>query len=132
MKIKTAELTGVVLDWAVAKIENHQWRCPWMLEKEGFAAWQIYEGGWGRPTPGYSTEWEFGGPIIERERIELIYFGEDGMMDSPWESKMGSDIHYIDQGPGQAMGGPTPLIAAMRCYVASKLGDEVDVPGELV
>ena len=28
--------------------------------------------------------------------------------------------------------GPTPLIAAMRCYVASKLGDEVDVPEELV
>ena len=27
--------------------------------------------------------------------------------------------------------GPTPLIAAMRCYVASKLGDEVDVPEEL-
>jgi hypothetical protein len=27
--------------------------------------------------------------------------------------------------------GPTPLIAAMRCYVASKLGDEVEVPKEL-
>jgi hypothetical protein len=28
--------------------------------------------------------------------------------------------------------GPTPLVAAMRCYVASQLGDEVDVPDELV
>jgi len=28
--------------------------------------------------------------------------------------------------------GDTPLIAAMRCYVASKLGDEVDVPEELL
>jgi len=27
--------------------------------------------------------------------------------------------------------GPTPLIAAMRCYVASKLGDEVEIPQEL-
>jgi hypothetical protein len=27
--------------------------------------------------------------------------------------------------------GPTPLIAAMRCYVASKLGDEIDIPEEL-
>jgi hypothetical protein len=27
--------------------------------------------------------------------------------------------------------GPTPLIAAMRCYVASKLGDEVELPEEL-
>lgn len=28
--------------------------------------------------------------------------------------------------------GPTPLIAAMRCFVASKLGDEVEIPEELV
>ena len=28
--------------------------------------------------------------------------------------------------------GSTPLIAMMRCFVASKLGDEVDVPEELL
>jgi hypothetical protein len=28
--------------------------------------------------------------------------------------------------------GHTPLIAAMRCYVASKLGEEIDVPEELI
>jgi hypothetical protein len=28
--------------------------------------------------------------------------------------------------------GPTPLVAAMRCYVASKMGDEVDVPEDLL
>jgi hypothetical protein len=28
--------------------------------------------------------------------------------------------------------GHTPLIAAMRCYVASKLGDEVEIPQELL
>jgi hypothetical protein len=28
--------------------------------------------------------------------------------------------------------GDTPLIAAMRCFVASKLGDEVDVPEKLL
>ena len=27
--------------------------------------------------------------------------------------------------------GPNPLIAVMRCYVASKLGDEVNIPEEL-
>ena len=27
--------------------------------------------------------------------------------------------------------GPTPLIAAMRCYVTSKLGDEVEIPEAL-
>ena len=28
--------------------------------------------------------------------------------------------------------GPTPLIAAMRCYVTSKLGDEVEIPKDLL
>jgi hypothetical protein len=27
--------------------------------------------------------------------------------------------------------GPTPLIAAMRCFVSSRLGDEVEIPKEL-
>jgi len=27
--------------------------------------------------------------------------------------------------------GPTPLIAATRCYVASKLGDDIEIPEEL-
>jgi hypothetical protein len=27
--------------------------------------------------------------------------------------------------------GPTPLIAAMRCYVASKMGDEIELPEEV-
>ena len=27
--------------------------------------------------------------------------------------------------------GPTPLVAAMRCYVASRLGDEVEISEEL-
>lgn len=26
MKVKTSELTGAALDWAVAKCEGHQWR----------------------------------------------------------------------------------------------------------
>lgn len=28
--------------------------------------------------------------------------------------------------------GPTPLIAAMRCFVASRLGDEIEIPEELL
>lgn len=33
---------------------------------------------------------------------------------------------------GHCYYGPTPLIAICHCYVASKLGDEVDVPEELL
>ena len=66
-----------------------------------------------------STDWAQGGPIIEREGISII-FHEQGH----WTA---SNLHGTVCGEG-----PTPLIAGMRCLVASKLGDEVDVPEELL
>jgi hypothetical protein len=65
----------------------------------------------------YSTDWAQGGPIIEREKIAIDFDG------AAW---CASDNHKP-----LANYGPTPLIAAMRCYCASKLGHEVDVPDEL-
>ena len=97
--MKTAELTGAALDWAVAKCEG-----AWVRD------------GIDDDCPEYSTDWAYGGPIIERELIELQYNGE-------WKATN----QLLDYGSGTA-----PLIAAMRCYVASTLGDEVDVPEELL
>jgi hypothetical protein len=98
MKIKTNELTGAALDWAVAKCEDVY----------------CFDGSY---TP--STDWSQGGPIIEREGIGFG-FGV-GIDSDQWEAGYTT--------PEET--GPTPLIAAMRCYVASKLGDEVNVPEEL-
>ena len=113
MKIKTSELTGAALDWAVAKCDQ-EWSDEdallWVQDDE----YQY--------TP--STDWAQGGPIIERERLLLqAELGKEGANNS-WYA-----VAYTD--PYDAYG-PTPLIAAMRCFVASKLGDEVDVPEELV
>jgi hypothetical protein len=72
-----------------------------------------------------STDWEKGGPIIERERIDVnskINAGDD--IDE-WRAVKGIGAKT------KARYGPTPLIAAMRCYVASKLGNEVEIPEEL-
>jgi len=72
-----------------------------------------------------STAWSQGGPIIERiDGFELkrwVYARDD--------LKCEAHIHNLDG--DWIMFGPTPLIATMRCYVASKLGDEVEVPDEL-
>jgi hypothetical protein len=101
--MKTNELTGAALDWAVAKCEG----------KEGLF------GGHEVGRLHYSTDWAQGGPIIEREKITLRI----------WEDE--DYVHaYIDTGKDWSEG-PTPLVAAMRCYVASKLGDEVEIPQEL-
>jgi len=68
---------------------------------------------------GYSpsTNWAQGGPIIERAGISVR------------EVLTGFWCAEVDAGDYEYEG-PTPLIAAMRCYVASKLGDEVEVPCE--
>jgi hypothetical protein len=124
MKIKTSELTGNALDWVVAKIEGHPWRCAWMLESDGFIAWRSFEQGWGNPTPRYSTDWSQGGPIIEREKISLTDPHNDHFHPGEWAA--------YKRMIGTETCGLTPLIAAMRCFVASKLGDEVDVPEGLL
>jgi hypothetical protein len=95
--MKTSDLTGAALDWAVAMAEN------W--------AGAVFE------VKPYSKDWAHGGPIIEREKITLEWTGED------WMAYIKHDDEFF---------GGTPLIAAMRCYVASKLGDEVEIPYDLV
>lgn len=115
MKIKTSELQGAALDWAVAKAEGIELSngCYNRLLVDGRMS-----AGQKMLTPyNPSTDWAQGGPIIERERIELRGDGDEG-----W-------IAYDNVNPEQE--GTTPLVAAMRCYVASKLGDEVEVPEEL-
>lgn len=122
-KIKVSELSGAALDWAVAKCE-------------GFKADQIKANG---PvhlfkTVGYapipyqpSIDWNLAGPIIDRECIGLQpNLGEIG--------NFRAVIYYVPS-PGVEKffaEGPTMLIAAMRCYVASKLGETVEVPDELI
>jgi hypothetical protein len=66
------------------------------------------------------TDWAQGGPIIEREEIEIRTAINGG-----WMANRARTKGYFEVGP-------TPLIAATRCYVASEMGDEVEVPVELL
>ena len=69
-----------------------------------------------------SENWADGGPIIEREKIGLKYTGA-AMEFVAWVNGELSTVHDHY--------GPTPLVAAMRCYVAMKMGDEIELPEEL-
>lgn len=122
MKLQTKNLTGAALDWCVARCEGYE------------AEPQSDEGFWlehATATPTYlhnytpSTNWAQGGPLIQQEQINIITknFLED--VARKWMAYREGDA------VGVAQFGPTPLIAAMRCYVASKLGAEVEVPNEL-
>ena len=118
--MKTNELTGPALDWAVAKCEGigevDKFGGVWVLMPNEPHFNEAY-------TP--STDWAQGGPIIEREGIATKQWL--GAWQAEVEFLPDDDTHYRY---GRSYG-PTPLITAMRCYVASKLGDNIDIPEEL-
>ena len=112
--MKTSELTGAALDWAVAKCEGIA-----IVALHGNLATfsdPLDDGALNEMPINYSTDWAQGGPIIEREKITLEWTGED------WMGYIRHDEEFF---------GSTPLIAAMRCYVAYRLGAEVDVPDSI-
>jgi hypothetical protein len=113
--MKTSELTGLALDWAVAKCEGINLHHA--IQPHGYLEILFNEANGGNVfTP--SNDWAQGGPIIEREKIRL---------DTTWNCEDGYWSARIDAVGGWWLG-DTPLIAAMRCYCVSKLGDEVEIP----
>ena len=101
-KLQTSTLSDAALNWAVAHCLGEVWDyatgAPW------------------------STSWEYAGPIIERECIELV----PSLCGKYWYAETLSK-HEVRQERC-----PTPLIAAMRCFVAKKLGNWVEVPNEFI
>lgn len=120
MKTKVSEATDRQLDWLAAKCE---WTDRPTISKSGCRVSVLVAAGTDPSDPALrffyepSTNWDQGGPIIEREHIHLRHRINE------WAASK-------TKGPFVAFG-PTPLIAAIRCYVASKLGDEVEIPEEL-
>jgi len=105
--MKTSELQGVALDWAVALCEvGAEFICE--IDDPHF----------------YSTDWAQGGPIIEREKIDALFYVDhlpDDADVASWFASCG----------GHRCMGDTLLVAAMRAYVTCKLGDEVEIPEEM-
>jgi hypothetical protein len=119
--MKTSELIGAALDWAVAKAEGgtNFWSdgidTHWVkLRGEDRAL----SGGWAQAYLP-SANWAQGGPIIDKEEIDTVKVGV-----KQWRGR-------IEGGNPVSGYGPSPLIAAMRCYVVSKLGDEIEIPDVL-
>ncbi len=119
--MKTADLEGQALDYWVARAEgvfgkSVQWRQ--LVKPPELVLWDDTDD---NPWPIYrpSSSWAQGGPIIERERMAL-YCGKQ------WIKWRASITHAPQNVPSDNWHeGPTPLIAAMRCFVASKFGAEV-------
>ena len=118
MKIKTSQLTGAQLDWAVAKcaglrLVTDTQNKPVLSSEAGLL--MLADLDWAPYSP--STLWAQGGPIIEREKL--------------WVGTLQNGATWGAKGACHYSYGPTPLIAAMRCFLASKLDPEIDIPDNL-
>ena len=120
-KVKTTELMDSSLDWAVAKCEGRdidglEANNMWVWETDHLTGERervvLF-----RPT----HNWAQGGPIIEREHISTEW-------SSLWDCWTARDLRNA----AFSFTGLTPLIAAMRCYVAAKMGDTIEIPKELL
>lgn len=139
MKIKTSELTGAALDWAVAIAEG--WTIT-SVPKDidgNYAGEVLVPHGYSEEfkfTPRgevpinyfvsrrkWSSDWSQGGPLIEKYTIGLnLHWGE-------WGAWIRGTCYESNDPDAYAA---TPLIAACRAIVAAKLGDEVDIPEDLL
>jgi hypothetical protein len=124
MKIKVSEAIGVQLDWLVAKCEGLE---LWRHVDNG--AQRVQDGKWDSDAPVYSpsTDWSQGGPILSREHISRT-IDHSGLWVAYWTDGYGEEDFYKKWMHCHR----SELVAGLRCYVAAKLGDEVEVPDELV
>lgn len=105
--IKVCKAGNRQLDYLVARIEG---TLPASMDD------------WRQRWPRYTADWSHTGPIIERVVLSLIR-----RPDGQWTA----DNFSVPTRPQHLVFGPTPLIAAARCYIVSKLGETVEVPEEL-
>lgn len=117
IEVKTSDLAGEALNWAVAKsVPQKHWpviiRGKVMLDTD----FEHY-----RYSP--STDWCQGGSLISSQQINLEWDGVDGK--ALWWKATHQDIIQFQMGE-------TPLIAACRAIVSAKLGETVSVPAELM
>lgn len=128
MKVKTEDLEGMPLDWAVAFCRLLRILDGKVIAARDHATMASRREGFARP----SKDWKEGGPIIEFDGIHLeqVFGGPEGSFASPvgWRAWIHSRGGVISP---QRLEGPTALVAAMRAFVAHRLGKEVHVPDEL-
>lgn len=130
--MKTANLTGAALDWAVSQcltggelFQSGRVAHKTILHCVGgtTAPYFMKDSGVVRCVFEPSTNWAQGGPIIEREKLDGFWNPQTDMWSmAGWDERGKREVIQRHE---------SMLQAAMRCFVASKLGDEVDIPEEL-
>ena len=134
IEVKTAELSGPALDWAVARANGFAVQVrPYAefcnastghkVKVRYHRVWYEFDGDLEEYSP--SADWSQGGPLIEKYAVKIEHFPGETIA-----SKANARIAMHSTAYWQS--GPTPLVALCRAIVAANLGDAVSVPEELV
>lgn len=111
IEVKTSDLTGAALDWAVAEADGLR---PYPYK----GAFWVLDGVTNTPLPRFSTDWAQGGPLRDQYRIDIIETSGLAVI---------AKSHKI-----RPVVGDSALQAVCRAIVQMKMGDSVSVPVELV
>lgn len=125
IEVKTADLVGEALGWAVGKAEGLNLE---LVPPQYGNSWRVfarYRGQAIEHIKRYNPweDWALGGPLIEKYKLDL---------GAPMEMKLGPWNANTEWGHPSGQKGGTALVASCRAVVAAKLGDTVQVPKELV
>ncbi len=134
MKLEVSKLIGPALDWAVAKAEGYE-TIRVICQGDGLTYIEV---DMGSRLIAYSpsTQWELGGPIIQRKLIGLDTWQRCATSGLMWAASFAYPVYHPTEPKKRSpshhrMRGVQPLVAAMRCYVSSAFGDFVDMPDPL-
>ena len=115
MKIKTKDLTGAALDWAVAKCEGAHPQISYPDKRLFGAIGDTFD---------YSTDWAQGGPLLNQHKISRT-IDHSGL----WIAYAGYNLNDEQR---HMQCDRSELVAGLRCLVALNLGEVVDVPEEML
>ena len=119
MKYLVSEIQGGQLDAAVAKAEGMKFvLVRTMMDEPGPYKCRVSPSS---EVFAPSSDLAHGGPIIERESIDVHKVDDSHFGARLWIRVDDDTVTNCDSS------GPTMLIAAMRAFVVAKLGDEVDL-----
>lgn len=118
---RTAELSGPLLDAAVAKAQKHSGIA--IREAHCYVNWHVRDGLGAGDAFSPSSAWGCGGPILQSAGVNVLYSPARGWragFEAPGESDFRGRMAHEETGD-------TPLVASMRAYVARELGESVDL-----
>ena len=131
---KLSQLSVTQINWAVARILGHQWRCPWIASVDSYQAWITYEQAWGNPHPDYCNDWNAASAVMVKygifPEVNEIHRHDDGSVTTSLGFLARTPAEILDD-ITEGHAASTPLAAVMLCFLNMKVGNAIEVPGEI-